>query len=300
MHIWKRAALSGLFMFASFYFVSLPAHALDPNYEKGVSSFKAKNFTEAAKYFELTMRRNPADSNALYYDAQCYEQLGENARAKALYQHCINIFPNSFVAAYAQRILNSRKWEVAPMAGNPDAQAPPADTPPADPIADLLSKAKELNEAGKQALAERCLQDALNESEKLGSSNPKLADSLQALGDLYTEKGDGVRAGNYYRRELQMRERLSGKNSTAVAQRMMSTVALFQKSGDFSTAEDYARRSVDIYQRQYDAAERTGKRMVQESQNLTGAMSKLAEILRIEKRNQEALNIENEMRQYQQ
>jgi tetratricopeptide (TPR) repeat protein len=296
----KRAALPGICSIAALAFFSFPALAVDPNYSKGVKFFESKDFAQSAKCFELVMRRNPADANALYYDAQCYDQLGESARATALYQHCINIFPSSVVATYAQKVLNSRRPVSSQVVAKVEKEAsPPAADVAQDPIGDLLKKGNALGDQGNRAEAERCFLDALNLAEKTGQENPKICDSLQALGDINSEKGNLGRATTYYQRELRMRERLWGKNSPDVAKRMMKQAEVYQRDGDLTTAEDLYRRSADIYQNQFDKADRAGTRLVTIRENLTESFVKLANVLRAQKRTQEATTVENQLRMYQ-
>jgi tetratricopeptide (TPR) repeat protein len=297
----KRKVLCRLCSLAYVSFLALPALAVDPNYSKGVSYFGSKNFAQAAKCFELAMRANPADANALYYDAQCYDQLGESARATALYQHCVAIFPTSVVATYAQKVLNSRRpvsTQAAAKVENQPVASPVSDVSQ-DPIGDLLKKGNALEDQGNKAGAERCFLDALNLAEKNGSDNLKICDSLQALGDLNAEKSNLGRATGYYRRELSMRERLQGKTNPDLAKRMMKQAEVFQRDGDLTTAEDLYRRSADIYQSQYEKADQIGGRLATIRENLNESFIKLANLLRAEKRNQDATNVENQLRTYQ-
>jgi len=295
----KRAALCGLCSVAAMSVFALPACAVDPNYSKGVVYFGSKDFTQAANCFELAMRRNPADANALYYDAQCYDQLGQSARAVALYQHCVNIFPTSVVATYAQKVLNSRRPVTTQAVAKADKEVSPPPDVPQDPIGDLLKKGNALDDQGNKSGAERCFLDALNLAEKSGQDNPKICDSLQALGDVNSERGNLARSATYYQRELKMRERLQGKNSPDVAKRMMKQAEFYQRDGDLSTAEDLFRRSADIYQSEYDKADRAGTRLVTIRENLTESFVKLANVLRAQRRGQEATNVENQLKTYQ-
>ena len=88
---------------ATFALGALPAFADD--YTLAVKYYGVRDYKKAAELFEAAMRQNPAHSSALYYDASCYQQLGETERARSLYRHLLAVFPTSAAAKLTQRAL---------------------------------------------------------------------------------------------------------------------------------------------------------------------------------------------------
>ena len=64
-------------------------------YDAGLKSFKAKNFTDAARYFEVSIKNAPWESNAFYYCALSYHYLKDYKKAADKYSDCAARFPGT-------------------------------------------------------------------------------------------------------------------------------------------------------------------------------------------------------------
>jgi tetratricopeptide (TPR) repeat protein len=278
-------------------------------FEKGKVFFAHKDWARAAISFELAMQRDPANANALYYDALTYQQAGDLQRAKALYKHAMAVFPGTKAAAYSlvalkaleKHMASARQVEtVVDMFAKP---APPVEKPPetppakpADPVQLLITRGVALQEDGRGNEAERFYRDALNQAEKGGQNDVRIADALQALSEYYVDIGSYGKACDLYRRELRIREFCSRQDPDAVATCMLRQVNGYIKDGDYSMAEDLLRKCVDTYQSQYDIADQHHKRTTCQRQKLVQAKSSLAAVLRVTNRANEAKNIEQEIK----
>jgi clan AA aspartic protease (TIGR02281 family) len=79
----------------------------DGYFDQGVRLYNRRDFKGAASYFEVARRNNSSDSNAIYYLALTYQQLGDWARAKQQYRDLAQRFPNSQAAGYALQYLRA-------------------------------------------------------------------------------------------------------------------------------------------------------------------------------------------------
>lgn len=77
----------------------------DAYYNQGVALYNQKNYKAAAPYFETAMRNSSWDSNAYYYAALTYQQLGDWTRAKQTYREIMKRFPGSQAANLAGSVL---------------------------------------------------------------------------------------------------------------------------------------------------------------------------------------------------
>jgi tetratricopeptide (TPR) repeat protein len=276
--------------------------ALSDPYAKAARFYAAHQFSQAAPCFEEALRINPAHSTALYYDAACYQQMGQTERARALYQLIVSVFPSAPSAALAKRQLAGLEGHSV---ATPPAQAATAlSAPPAaaasplqgPSIDDQLAKARALQDVGQYSEAERCYLDAQREAETLGSMNGKLAAVLGQMGDFYAAKGDTIRACKAYRRELQINERVLGKTNPVLADRMTAQANTFLQDGDAAFAEDLLRRSLDIYQGAVVQDERNRRPTKADANKVIGAMSSLANVLRQSGRAGEAKALDGQVR----
>ncbi|MBY0550568.1 MAG: tetratricopeptide repeat protein [Candidatus Obscuribacterales bacterium] len=254
----------------------------DP-YEAGVRYYNARNYKAAAHMFETAMRLNPAHSSALYYDALCYQHLGETEHARALHHHVVNIFPTSPAAALAQQALSKMGAVVAASATKPGAGAPAAapGTPP-----EIVAIDAELAVAAREAssnhgeLAERAFMDAERKAERLGRVSPKLAQVLGAMGDYFVARGEPDKACKAFKKELQVKERLLDRNSMELADCMSRHATAFLNDGQADEAERLLTRSVEAYQRAYESNERNRKNTKVEKDKWAGSLAQLANCYR--------------------
>jgi clan AA aspartic protease (TIGR02281 family) len=84
-----------------------PAVRCEPYFERGVQLYNARQFRQAAPYLDQACVLSPWDSNAYYYRALCYQNLGDRAKATQYYGQCIKNFPGSTAANYAATALQT-------------------------------------------------------------------------------------------------------------------------------------------------------------------------------------------------
>lgn len=102
----SKIRLNGALLLAAFLCFSLGQSAVaDAYYDQGVRLYNQHNFSGAAPYFEASMRSSPSDSNACYYAALTYQQMGDWPRAKQTYRQIVKRFPGSQAAGLAQSVL---------------------------------------------------------------------------------------------------------------------------------------------------------------------------------------------------
>lgn len=260
-----------------------PLSATADPYEAGVRYYNARNYKDAAHMFETAMRLNPAHSSALYYDAMCYQHLGETEHARALYHHVVNVFPTAPAAALAQHALSKMGTAVAASATKPVAAASAASAAPAaGPPPEIVAIDAELAVAAREAsfnhgsLAERAFMDAERKAEQLGRVSPKLAQVLGAMGDYYVARGEPDKACKAFKKELQVKERLLDRNSMELADCMSRHATAFLNDGQAEEAERLLTRSVEVYQRAYESNERNRKNTKVEKDKWAGSLAQLA------------------------
>ncbi len=280
---------SGLALVTALPLGASPLSGGDP-YEMGCKLFQARSFKQAAQMFETAMRLNPAHSSALYYDALCYQNLGESEHAKALHQHVINLFPSSPAAALAQKAMaklgpaNVAATLTRLSAPGPAAAAPAGPRPEIAVVdADLASASNNIAN-NREALAERSFGEAERHAEKLGAAHPKLGQVLGAIGDYWVAKGELEKGLRAYRKELQIKERTLDRNSTELADCMLRQAPVYVNDGLADDAERLLSRCMDIYQKAYDGDERYHKNSKADRDKLIGSMAQMANCYRKQNR----------------
>ncbi len=73
--------------------------------QQGFQLYQNRQYKEAAQLFDEHLITNPRDGTVYYYDAVCYQQLGNMGRAAAMYKQVVKLLPNSQLAKYASQIL---------------------------------------------------------------------------------------------------------------------------------------------------------------------------------------------------
>lgn len=273
------------------------------DYTTGVQLYNGGQFARATQALERAMRLNPAHSSALYYDALCYQKLGETERARALLLHVVSVFPQSAAAGLAVKVLSEiahpSKRSASPTIAavtQPSAGAPHPDLAAVD---QHLAKAQSLIDNKRDSEAEHSFIEAEHRAEHLGSYHPKLSESLARLGDYYANHGDAARAVNIYRREAAIAERNLGRNSVLLADRMHVHANAYTAEGDYNKSEDLLRRCIDIYQRNIDDLERRHLNSAPDSGKMIGCMANLAGVLRKAGRSGEAKALEGQVKMMQ-
>jgi clan AA aspartic protease (TIGR02281 family) len=76
----------------------MPPALAEPYYDEGMRRYRARDFKNAAAYFEQSIRNNPSDGDAYYYCALAWHQLKDWQRATARYKDVVNKFPDTDIA----------------------------------------------------------------------------------------------------------------------------------------------------------------------------------------------------------
>ncbi len=98
----------------------------------------------------------------------------------------------------------------------------------------------------RYAKAKKLYLAALQEAEKFGEQDPRLAISLNNLAALYDTRGKYVRAELLYRRALAIREKVLGPEHLDVATSLNNLAALYLGQGKYAEAEPLYQRALAI------------------------------------------------------
>ena len=104
----------------------------------------------------------------------------------------------------------------------------------------------QLYEQGHYAEAERHFLAALQEVEKFGQHDTRLAIVLNNLANLYHTQGTYAQAEPLYQRALAIREEILGPHHPIVAQSLNNLAALYRDQGHYAAAEPLFLRSLGI------------------------------------------------------
>lgn len=96
---------------------------------------------------------------------------------------------------------------------------------------------------GRYAEAEKALRAALNEAERFGPQDPRLAASFNNLAALYRAQGKYAEAEPLYKRALAIREKVLGPEHPAVATSLENYAALLPKMDRQAEAEEFEARA---------------------------------------------------------
>jgi hypothetical protein len=77
----------------------------DSYYDRGMKSFSAGDYVNAAQSFAAVYRSQPENSNSLYMYALCEQQLGHKENAIRLFKICCETFPDSGAATRSMSVL---------------------------------------------------------------------------------------------------------------------------------------------------------------------------------------------------
>ncbi len=87
-----------------FSYLCLPTLAVT-EMDKGIALYNKGDYHNALNHFVLTLRNNPNDANALYYQGLTFHHMKEFSLAKQSYSLCIKRCPNTPAAKSAQAAL---------------------------------------------------------------------------------------------------------------------------------------------------------------------------------------------------
>ena len=83
------------------------AIAASDDFSFGVQLFNRKRYGEAAEVFQNVIRKDPKNTNAIYYLGAALQNKGDIASASKFYNHLVTKYPRSNGAQYARRALVS-------------------------------------------------------------------------------------------------------------------------------------------------------------------------------------------------
>lgn len=116
----------------------------------------------------------------------------------------------------------------------------------ADRWEDLMHAGIAAYEQGDYAAAVSSNKAALQEAEKFGPDDPRLAASLNALGFVCYTQGDYEAAEPLFKRSLALRERALGADHPVVSTSVNNLALLYLAEGDHGAAEALFKRCVTI------------------------------------------------------
>ncbi len=123
------------------------------------------------------------------------------------------------------------------------------------PLDRLRREGAEAQRSGRFADAEKLYMSALEEAEKLGDADSKLALVLRGVSLLYSRKGDEQGAIAFGERALAVDERAFGPNHPLVAEDLTSLARLYSNAHKLADAEKCYQRALEI---EANAAEMDG------------------------------------------
>ena len=86
--------------------------------EDGLFLFRQGNYRDARESFQAALDLKPADSALMYDIGECYDRLGDAAKAERFYQECLQRAPNHEACRHALAVLlvrQNRRDEAARM-----------------------------------------------------------------------------------------------------------------------------------------------------------------------------------------
>ena len=102
---------------------------------------------------------------------------------------------------------------------------------------------------GNYAEAEKQLKASLEEARSLGQDNKYLILSLNRLALLYSRESKTAEAEELFKQALEIRERVFGLQSVAVAMSSDYLAELYMEQGKYEDAEHFYQRSVAIFEK---------------------------------------------------
>lgn len=117
------------------------------------------------------------------------------------------------------------------------------------PFEKIIRSATKAQQQGRDAEAERLYLSAVQEAEKLGPENPRLAVALNNLGMLYEHEGQLAKAEQLLNRAFAIDEKVFGPDHPRVANDLNSRAVFYRASGQEAEAENLLKRALEIQER---------------------------------------------------
>jgi predicted aspartyl protease len=132
---------SCFFLFTS----NLCSSAQESVFELGIGEYQKQNYGRAIECFESSLSKDPMNSEAFYYAAITYEQLGNYKKSLEYYLTVIRRFPISKAAALSQTAVSREKFrKIARANGIVTGVDPALDTFPKDTWVDFIRQGNSL------------------------------------------------------------------------------------------------------------------------------------------------------------
>ncbi len=110
----------------------------------------------------------------------------------------------------------------------------------------LTADSQTAYQAGRYVEGRELLLAALQEAEKFGEQDPRLASSLNDLAGLHRDAGNYAEAQPLFKRALAIRESALGPDHPDVAASLNNLASLYYAQGDYAEAEQLYERSLAI------------------------------------------------------
>jgi len=145
-----------------------------------------------------------------------------------------------------------------------------------------MKDGNQAKEHGQYAEALKLYTLAIEEAEKFGPSDPRLATSLNNLAELYRTQGKYDAAEPLYKRSLAIYEKALGPDHPNVATSLENLANLYHVQGDYAKAEPLYKRSLAIRE----------KALGPDHPNVATSLENYAKFLRATNRQTEAEKLE--------
>ena len=106
-------------------------------------------------------------------------------------------------------------------------------------------------EQGNLPLAEKMFDAALEEAQKLGSEDPRLATSFNNLALVYQKQGQSRKAAPLYKRALAVYDRARGVSRRHLASTLDNLAELYFNQGDLVKARALYRKVLSVFEQVY-------------------------------------------------
>jgi len=92
--------------------------AANASFDSGISSYQKRDFRGALTHFAAAQKAGFQTDNAMYYQALCWQNLGNLQNAKTVFGEIVRCYPSSAAAQQAQVALNGLSPTLATAAGD--------------------------------------------------------------------------------------------------------------------------------------------------------------------------------------
>lgn len=148
-------------------------------------------------------------------------------------------------------------------------------------VESFQDQGKAYEQLGRYNEAERAYSEAIKEAEKLGSQNPKLVNALDLMGHFCYDRGDYGKSALYFRRELDIVNRLTRPEDKFMIGVMKDLAKSLCYQGQMNEAEDLYRKVLETNQRILQKAEEKNQRnLVNERGAVASSLDDMAFCLR--------------------